>query len=266
MRSIFLSFFKYTGAYLLLFVASFLIGTKVFSAEPTLLHLDLQDGNGQQVQAAHATLVLVVGNYVDKLPLDISPDGVDVKLDASWLRANWPGGHSQLKNLDRAYVYLKAEGFAPVVSSPINWMGSQSGGFGKDVVVSFPGSKVAIVSKGRKLSLTVNLRRPNERFVKLWDGKGKPLPGVKVRSYIYWSKSEDGKLNGADLLGEGISDDTGRVPIIDGDFTYAIQVTHKATAGHPADTVLVVKRFEDKEYPVTVPDDPTIDPSEEQAK
>ncbi len=82
---------------------------------------------------------------------------------------------------------------------------------------------------------------------------------IKVKSYIYWSKSEDGKLNGADFLGEGISDDTGRVPLIDGDFTYAIQVTHKATSGHPADTVLVVKRFDDKEYPVAVPDVATIE-------
>ncbi len=70
-------------------------------------------------------------------------------MDASWLRANWPGGENRLKNLDRAYVYLKAPGYAPVVSSPINWMGGESGGLGKDVVVSFPGSKVAIVSKGR---------------------------------------------------------------------------------------------------------------------
>ncbi len=31
----------------------------------------------RQVQATYATLVLVVGNYVDKLPLDISADGLD---------------------------------------------------------------------------------------------------------------------------------------------------------------------------------------------
>ncbi len=266
MRSNFLIFLKYTGAYSLLLIASFLVGTKVLYADPTYLHLDPRDGQDGQVQLTHATLVLVVGNYVDKLPLDISPDGVDVNMDPSWIRANWPGGKNRLKNVDRAYLYLRAEGYAPIVSSPINWMGSDSAGLGKDVVVSFPGGKVAMVGKGRKLSLTVNFRKPIERFVRLSNGKGKPLSGIKVKSYIYWSKSADGKLNGADFLGEGISDDTGRVPVTDGDFTYAIQVTQKATSGHPADTVLIVKRFEDKEYPLTVPDVSTVDSQEAQTR
>lgn len=266
MRSIFLTFLKYTGAYSLLLIASFLVGTKVLSAEPTLLHLVPQDGSGGQVQLTHATLVLVVGNYVDKLPLEISPDGVDVNMNASWLRANWPGGKNRIKNLDRAYLYLRAEGYAPVVSSPINWMGSESGGMGKDVVVSFPGGKVALVGKGQKLSLTVNFRKPQDRFVRVSNGKGNPLSGIKVKTFIYWSKSEDGQLNGAEFLGEGISDDTGRVPVTDGDFTYAIQVSRNATSGHPADKVLIVKRFEDREYPVTVPDVNTVDSQEEQVK
>jgi len=90
--------------------------------------------------------------------------------------------------------------------------------------------------------------------VKLSAGKGKPLAGVSVKTYVYWSKTAQGDLNGADLLSEGTSDENGRVPVIDGDLTYAIQVAYKASAGKPAHTVLVLKHFEDKEYPVTLPE------------
>jgi hypothetical protein len=253
MKSTFLNFLKFAGACLFLFTGSFFVGTKVFSAEPTRLHLDFEDAQGQAVRVDKATLVLVAGGYVDKLPLEVSSKGLDLPLGAYWLQTNWPGGVSRLKNMDRAYVYLAARGYASVVSNPIHWMGSESGGLDKNVVVSFPRSKIAAVSKGQKGSLTVPFRKPKERFVKLSDGKGNPIVGARVKAYVYWSKSDDGDLNGADFLNEGISDATGRVPIMDGDFTYAIRVVSKGSPGMPAENVLIVKRFEDREYPVTVP-------------
>ncbi len=259
MFALFRSVLKIAGACLFLFVISFLAGTKVLSAEPTLLHLDFQDGQGGTVQVNKATLVLVAGSYIDKLPLGVSADGVNLPLDASWLTNHWPGGKSRLKNMDRAYVFIKAEGYAQVCSNPIHWMGTDTGGLGKNVVVSFPRSKILVVSRGHKLSAIVDLRKPTERFLRLTNGKGKPIAGVRVKSYVYWSKTDQGDLNGADFLDEGTSDATGRVPILDGDFTYAFQLTHKVAPGKPVDSVLVVKRFEDKEYPVTVPNDPDED-------
>jgi hypothetical protein len=260
MKSMYLSFMKFTGACLLMFAFSFLIGTKLLLAEPTMLHVDFQDGKGGAVIVRHATLVLVVGNYVEKLPLALTDGGgLDLPLDASWLRANWPGGTSQLKNVDRAYIYLKAPGYASIVSDPIHWMGTESDGIEKNVVISFPRGKTIGISKGDKFSLVVNFRKPTDRFVRLSDGKGSPLAGVQVKSYVYWSKTDKGYLNGADLLGVGTSDENGKVPVVDGDFTYALQVTHKSYPGNPAGTVLVVKKFDEKEIeaPVAVPTDAT---------
>ncbi len=252
MKRIFWGTFKFTAAWSFLLAVSFLVGVKVFSAEPTLLHLDFQDGRGGTVRVTKATLVLVAGGYVDKLPLEISPEGVDLPLDASWLKGHWPGGVSRLKNLDRAYIYLKAPGYASMVSNPIHWMGSETGGLGKNVVISFPHSKILSINRWQKDSLALDFRRPVERFVKLTSGKGNPTVGARVRTYIYWSKLENGELNGADFLGEGISDENGRVPLVDGDFTYAIQIKTEATDGNPAENVLIVKRLEDKEYPITL--------------
>jgi hypothetical protein len=82
------------------------------------------------------------------------------------------------------------------------------------------------------------------------------MAGTHVRSYVYWSKNDDGTLNGADFLSEGSTDSAGRFPVVDGDFTYAFQVDSKASPGKKAGTVLVVQRFEDKEYPAVLPDDP----------
>lgn len=236
----------------------FLAGTRILLAEPTLLHLDFQDGGGVKVRVSHAVLVLVVGNYVDKLPLVLTTDGgLDLPLDASWLRDNWPGGKSRLKNVERVYLYLKAPGYASVCTDAIHWMGTESDGSEKNVVLTFPRGKTIAISKGDKFSLAVNFRKPGDRFVRLSDGTGAPLSGVQVKSYVYWSKTEKGNLEGADLLGVGISDEKGKVPVVDGDFTYALQVTHKAYPGNPAGTVLIVKRFEEKEVeaPVAIPPD-----------
>ena len=87
------------------------------------------------------------------------------------------------------------------------------------------------------------------------DGEGKPIAGIRVKSYVYWSQTDQGVLIGADFLGDGTSDENGRIQVIDGDYTYAFQVSRKADSGNPAGMALVVKRLEDTEYPVTLPDD-----------
>jgi len=254
MKTYFWGFFKLTGAASLLFVLSFLLGAKFLLAEPTLLHLDFQDPQGAKIEGMKGTLVLVVGNYVDRLPLKITEDGLDLPMDASWLKAHWPGGKNRLKNMNRAYVFLKAPGYAWLCSNPIQWMGTDSGGLGKNVVVSFPRGKTLVVSQGQKLSTTLEFRKPTERFLKLSGSKGKPMSGVHVKSYVFWSKNDDGDLNGSDFLTEGLTDDTGRFPVVDGDFTYAFEIDTAAAPGKKAGTVLVVKRFEDKEYPAVLQD------------
>jgi hypothetical protein len=253
MKSMFLSVLKYTGACLLLFAFSFMVGTKVLSAEPTLVHLDFQDEQGQPVSVTQATLVLVAGDYVDKLPLKVLNNGVDLPLDASWLKANWPGAESHFKVMDRAYVYLKAPGFASMCSNPVHWIGTESDGLGKDVVISFPRGKTLVVSRGQTVSFPVSLRKAMDRFLKLSDGKGHPLVGVQVKSYVYWSKSDHGNLDGSDFLSVGTSDETGRIPVMDGDFIYAFQITPRDASGNKAPTMLVVRRFDSKEYSATLP-------------
>ncbi len=253
MKANFWSLVKYTALCSVIFAFSLVVGTKVLSAEPTLIHLDFQDDQGQPIGITSATLVLVSGGYVDKLPLETLKHGMDLPLDASWLRAQWPGGVSRLKNMDRAYLFLKAPGYASLCSNPIHWIGTESDGLGKDVSISFPRGKTIVISRGQTASFAVNFRKNIDRFLKLSDGKGNPLVGVRVKSYVYWSKSDNGDLNGSDFLGDGISDATGRVPVIDGDFIYAFQMTPQAASGNKAATVLVVKRFDSKEYPVTVP-------------
>src|SRR5579862_4221674 len=114
MKTNFLNLLKFIGACSILSCVCFLAGTRALLAEPTLLHLDFRDGQGEKVTVTQATLVLVVGNYIDKLPLEISNGGLDLPLDASWLRANWPRARSRIKNMDMAYIYLKAPGYASV--------------------------------------------------------------------------------------------------------------------------------------------------------
>ena len=256
MRPYFWGILKFVGFASIFFVLSFLLGARILLAEPTILHLDFLDQEGQKVEGVQGTLVLVVGNYVDKLPLAVTKDGMDLPMDPSWLRSHWPGGKSRLKNLNRVFVFLKGPGYAPLCSAPIQWMGSPTGGLGKEVVVSFPRGKTLSITKGQKFLSVVEFRRPTERFLKLSGSMGKPMAGVHVKSYVFWSRDDDGDLSGGDPLTEGSTDATGRFPVVDGDFTYAFQIDTKAAPGKKAGTVLVVKRFEDKDYPAVLQDDP----------
>ncbi len=247
MKWIVLGLSKWTALLLTVFVFCFFVGTKLLSAEPTVLHLNFQDDQNQSIIVTQAVLILVTGNYIDRLPLTVQPDGLDFVLNKEWLMNHWPGGNDRFNNLDRAYLFLKSPGYASICSDPINWMGGKTDVPDKNVVLSFPHGKTVVVARGQKASFTLNFRKQTPRFLRLIDKQKNPIQGVRVKSYIYWSRNGTGELNKADWLGDNVSDAAGKVPVVDGDFTYAFQVTYQ---GNPGGTFLIVKRFQDKEDPI----------------
>lgn len=143
-------------------------------------------------------------------------------LDTEWLRSRWP---ERFQDMSAVYLYFKADGYTAIRSEKFLWIGSHGPPFGprvNEAEITFIGRKPVIVTEGQSAEIEVVFRRPKERFLRLIDDEGKPVPGVKISSYMYWSdENHCGGLSGADPIGSSESDQDGRVAIPDGDFQYA---------------------------------------------
>ncbi|HOW73899.1 MAG TPA: hypothetical protein PKY77_25120 [Phycisphaerae bacterium] len=192
-------------------------------APATELRLRFVDGGRRPVQVSRAELLLVAWRDADRLPLPVQGDRVHLNLSPSWLRSRWP---MRFPDLIRAYLYVQAEGYAPVRSEPFLWLGSRAATRGRDpdaVTIDFRQGRPAVLREGEHTERTIMLRRPRPRGVTLVGDDGRPVGGVRVSAYMFWSASNHcGVLNGADSLGEYVSDDAGQLMLPDGDFEYAL--------------------------------------------
>ncbi len=192
-------------------------------ASATELGLRFVDSQHGPVQVSKAELLLVAWGDTGRLTLPIQGDHLHLDLSPSWLRSRWP---RRFPDLMRAYLYIEAQGYAPIRSQPFLWLGSRAGDRGRDagsVTISFRQGRPAILREGERAERTITFGRPTPRRVSLVGADGRPLGGVRVSAYMFWSASNHcGVLSGADSLGEYVSDDAGQLTLPDGDFEYAL--------------------------------------------
>ncbi|MBI4914261.1 MAG: hypothetical protein HY825_00295 [Acidobacteria bacterium] len=129
-------------------------------------------------------------------------------------------------DLEKAYIYVQADGYVPIRSEPFRWPAVEA-------TVPDPGSVSARIDfrQGTSVPLTANedaalavtLRRPEPRYVTLVGDRGEALSGERLSANMFWSRSNHcGVLAGADPLGEFVSDSAGRIALPDGDYEYAL--------------------------------------------
>jgi hypothetical protein len=219
----------------------------------TEIYLSFQNSEGQKVQLSKAELLLAAWNYTGRIPLSITDDKLDLFLDSDWLKKNWPDQENHFRDLEKVYLYLQAPGYAPVCSVPIPWMGSTSNDQEKGVLILFPGGKPLPMMKHQLAELKVTFHRPRSKFLRFIDIKGKPLEGVRVRSFIFWSNSNpEGWLEGAEPLADGNSDSRGKIQVPDGDFVHAFLIKRegyvlKEPDQNSKDSSLIIRALKSKD-------------------
>jgi len=208
--------------------------TRPADSQPTWateLGLRLVDAQRRPVRVSKAELLLVAWGDADRLTLPVQGDHLHLDLSPSWLRSRWP---RRFPDLMRAYLYVQAEGYAPVRSEPFLWLGSRAGDRGRDadvVTIDFRQGLPARLREGERAERTITLRRPRPRRVSLVGDDGRPLGGVRVLAYMFWSASNHcGVLRGAEPLGEYVSDEAGGLMLADGDFEYALMLEESRSA------------------------------------
>jgi hypothetical protein len=197
------------------------------AAGATQLTLRCAGDRGRPVPLSHAELLLVAWGDVERLPLEIQGSRVVVPLAPEWLQTRW----GRFVDMEKAYLFLQAAGYAPLRSEPFLWLGSHGGPHGpmvEQIEIAFPRNGKTIVRNGESAETQLKFRRPEKRTLRTIDEHGDPVAGVRIDAYMFWSNSNHcGFLAGADPLGRVLTDGKGRAHIPDGDFEYAFELLGK---------------------------------------
>ncbi len=190
----------------------------------TVLRLRFVGEEGNPVSPATAEILCVAWGDTERLALRPDADRLAVPLDKAWLRERWPASDARAHH---GFLYFTAPGYGAIRSAPFIWVGGKDreGARVASAAVSFPGGPEVTVPEGEERSLAVVFTRPRPRRLRFVDAEGNAVPGVRVTSFMFWSRyNHCAVLNGADPLGEGTSDAGGRIDVPYGDFEYAFEL------------------------------------------
>jgi hypothetical protein len=192
----------------------------------TELHLRLKNSKGEPVPFSKAELLMDTWTLAPTFPLDTDGNLLVLPLEEKVVRELWMKDLPEDNILHRYFLYFEAKGYTAVRSEKIWFIGSQIGVDEPDdeVVIEFHNGPRARILKGEKQEIELILREPQERRLRFIDDSQNPVPGVKVRSYMFWSSSNHcGNPQGANFLAEGVSDEEGFINIPDGEFEYLLE-------------------------------------------
>jgi hypothetical protein len=120
-------------------------------------------------------------------------------------------------------LYVEAEGYAAVASQPMRLVG-EGDTPPPWVLVEFSEETKARLPKGHVLEMELVLRESQSKYLCFADDNDQPVPGVEVKSYVFWATlGHCGALQG-ELLAQDVSGQDGCVSIPDGEFQYAFEL------------------------------------------
>jgi hypothetical protein len=230
----------------------FAFGARVQAAGE--LRLQFRDEKGQPVVVTRAELLWKAPGAAGKIPLKLSKEGLMIPLDAGWLKAHWFDANSRPEDLTGVFLYLQAKGFASICSHSIIWPGTTEAKTTRGpTLVTFPRGSSTWASKDGISQLMVIFRKPGRKVLHFINDEGKPVAGVKVDQFLFWSNDNPmGLLRGVEFLKKGSSGTDGRVVVPDGDFTHAFRVVHPKyyllnRVKHSADPFLMIATLKSPE-------------------
>jgi hypothetical protein len=166
--------------------------------------------------AAVTTARLLVTAWGVSEEYELPIEGNIVRLD---LEATRPEFVDRIADTS-GFVYVKAVGFAPVMSEAFTWPAP-----GVPTVIDFRNGRQVTNAQGAKTSLDVPIRPPLPRRVRLIDLDGRAVIGAELEAAAYWrTPNHCGFLNGRDVLASGSTNQDGTidVPDLDGPYVFSL--------------------------------------------
>ncbi|HEX4996866.1 MAG TPA: hypothetical protein VFY29_01485 [Terriglobia bacterium] len=196
------------------------------AAHATELRIRFKGPGKEKVQIEKAEALLVGWELADRVPLPFEGDLVRVSFDSPELRAVL----ERFPNLISAFIHVRAKDLTPIVSDPFTWPGSQPHrnlvALGvEEVRIDFRRDQFTMFRIGDDQEMVVELKEPKERRIRFYDDEDKPVRGLRVAAYMFWAnENRCGRMSGGDLIATGVTDDSGRFAVPDGDFEYAFKL------------------------------------------
>jgi hypothetical protein len=187
----------------------------------TKLRLRLKNAKGEPVSFSKAQLFLETWSYYDTLTLTTKSDLLVLSLEKDSMPP--PDYNYAQYDWEHCILYVEAKGYVPVQSKPMECIGMETGcGPSTQVAIEFPDGPAIEIRKGETGEIELRVRKPQDRYLRFVDDDQEPVPGVQVTSGIFWTNANHCAHWTVGWLGEGPSDQEGRVAIPDGDFEYAL--------------------------------------------
>jgi hypothetical protein len=181
----------------------------------TTVAVTFQGAAGEPVPITSAQLMVTAWGTSERHDLPFAGNVVRLDLDATR-----PDFAAHITDT-RGVVYVKADGYAPILSQAFAWPDKNSA-----AVINFRNSQLVLVGKGTTAKLSVTMRRPIARRIRLVDESGHAVAGIKLEAGAYWrSPNHCGFLAGRDVLvsGETNAEGTLDVPDVDGASAFQLQ-------------------------------------------
>jgi hypothetical protein len=186
------------------------------------LLLELVGADGQPLLTSRCELLLSSWYGTRRVELYVERNLLVIPLDEAWIRRRRKTG----PRWESGRVLIRAPGHAAICSDSFQWIGAP----GPDstslerTLIRFPRDLEFDVARGESRRGNLNLRRPQPRAVRVVDADGSPVADMRVAIHLFWSNENHcGALSGYEQLGQGTSDENGRVVVPDGQFEYAFQ-------------------------------------------
>ena len=182
------------------------------------------------VRLRHAQLLLAGWGYTVEVPLVHRYEAGELVVSVPLGRTVWPPRGAPP---DFAYVYLEFDDFVPVRSERFYWLGGTAYTDGSEkwetvtaVQFRFRGGDTVRVREGQRRDVSLQVRRPVSKQVRIVDQRGRPFSGITVDGGVFWSMANHCGYPGGlkQLFANRRPDAAGVLPVPDGDVEYGFRL------------------------------------------
>lgn len=192
----------------------------------TELAIHAVDESGRTLALSRAALYLDADTDRRTVALGRFEHGTRLILDRSWVCAQWQAACGRPFLTGR--LILQADGRAPIVTRPFDWLGGERFVNGRvepvrTVRIEFPGNVLVEIKEGDARELRLPFRLVQPRALHVVDEEGTPIAEVEIRAEMFFGLA--GHCGGTigETIQAGVTNARGEVAVSDMEAEYAFE-------------------------------------------